>query len=502
MVDDITMPWWVRPNSTWTDLASAAAGGLSPGLLDESLGSTASSSSNLDIWMSATNDRMDCGHFTQVGEKLHFTKDVAATCQLWSEGIVSTGVAAFGLVGNMVSMWVLSAPEMRLNAFNRLLLALACIDCLFICPAILIYTFKAFSWQADWYNRLFPVLLYPCSEVALCSSIYMTVAIAVERYIGLCRPFRRLSSRPCAAKAYLLPVLALALLLNIPKFLETETVVDYDPVANRTSTHVDVTALRIHPAYITYYTMWTRLLATGIVPLAILAILNSKIYLAIRRSKAQLRSLAIRSALPMAILAKDLRIDAAPAATALACNGHHRFSVPAARTASCDTRQQQHHEPLQRSQSAANPPPSSDLNLAPVLFGVVIVFVLCNSLRVLLNIYDFTQVDAIIECDRRGVGRMPPAWILCSISVSHLLLMFNSSVNFLVYCVAGSKFRVVLFQKLLSCWKSHRMGQCCATTRKNSDQRVVVVRDNEAALLPDVAQRCIEEANLEDAKET
>ena len=29
------------------------------------------------------------------------------------------------------------------------------------------------------------------------------------------------------------------------------------------------------------------------------------------------------------------------------------------------------------------------LQLAPILFGVVVVFVVCNSLRVVLNIYDF-----------------------------------------------------------------------------------------------------------------
>ena len=33
--------------------------------------------------------------------------------------------------------------------------------------------------------------------------------------------------------------------------------------------------------------------------------------------------------------------------------------------------------------------PESLLKLAPILFGVVIVFVVCNSLRVALNIYDF-----------------------------------------------------------------------------------------------------------------
>jgi hypothetical protein len=83
---------------------------------------------------------------------------------------------------------------------------------------------------------------------------------------------------------------------------------------------------------------------------------------------------------------------------------------------------------------------NSDLNLAPILFGVVIVFVSCNFLRVVLNIYDFAVVDSIIDCESKGVGRLPPPWIMCSISVSHLFLMVNSSVNFLVYCVAGTRY--------------------------------------------------------------
>ena len=94
------------------------------------------------------------------------------------------------------------------------------------------------------------------------------------------------------------------------------------------------------------------------------------------------------------------------------------------------------------STSSADLPQShlnSDLNLAPILFGVVIVFVCCNFPRVVINIYDFAVVDSIIDCDSRGVGRMPAPWIVCSISISNLCLLINSSVNFLVYCVAGTR---------------------------------------------------------------
>ena len=335
-------------------------------------------------------------------------------------------------------------------------------------------------------------------------------------------------------------------------------------------------------------------MATGVIPLAVQALLNSKIYLSIRQSKQQLRILAIRSALPMAILSKaapsvamsdllgqtnnnnnghtpataettpaaagtspgvggEVIAEAQSPASAAAPNGESgennvvvitKAEVPSpknGRIVNGRIRQMQRSvsafvEPsspsirralrlknspdMFRSNSDAvstevsmannangsvetgtrvnrvtaavasdtncsdptppvpttransstwnnnnnnnninngngNPAPTTgvtpagaDMRLAPILFGVVIVFVLCNSLRVILNIYDFSVVDGIIKCERKGVGRVPPSWILCSISVSHLLLMVNSSVNFLVYCVAGTKFRRVLMTKI------------------------------------------------------
>ena len=115
------------------------------------------------------------------------------------------------------------------------------------------------------------------------------------------------------------------------------------------------------------------------------------------------------------------------------------------------------------------PPPalsnySTNENLAPILFGVVIVFVICNSLRVILNIYDSSVVEDIIECEKKKMGRYPPAWILCTISVSHFLLMVNSSVNFLVYCVAGKRFRSILARKIRNKFRAFRkiILHCCS----------------------------------------
>ena len=113
----------------------------------------------------------------------------------------------------------------------------------------------------------------------------------------------------------------------------------------------------------------------------------------------------------------------------------------------------------------------SNDNLAPILFGVVIVFVICNSLRVILNIYDSAVVEDIIECEKQKMGRFPPAWILCTISVSHLLLMVNSSVNFLVYCVAGKRFRSILAKKIRKKFRAIRKVLHCCSDERRQQQR-------------------------------
>ena len=71
--------------------------------------------------------------------------------------------------------------------------------------------------------------------------------------------------------------LGISVLLNIPKFFEAETSVSYEINAsgeNVTNTRIGISDIRIHPSYITYYTMWTRLLATGIFPLGTIHILR------------------------------------------------------------------------------------------------------------------------------------------------------------------------------------------------------------------------------------
>ena len=83
---------------------------------------------------------------------------------------------------------------------------------------------------------------------------------------------------------YLLPVIVVSILFNIPKFLEAkikmlkEGDVGYN---NVTTAAIDVTDLRIHPTY-AIYTNWSQSLVLGFIPAAFLVYFNTKIYLDVR----------------------------------------------------------------------------------------------------------------------------------------------------------------------------------------------------------------------------
>ncbi len=47
--------------------------------------------------------------------------------------------------------------------------------------------FRAFGYGSRLFVYLFPFLIYPFNNISFCASIFITVALAYERYIAVCR---------------------------------------------------------------------------------------------------------------------------------------------------------------------------------------------------------------------------------------------------------------------------------------------------------------------------
>ena len=220
----------------------------------------------------------------------------------WVEGILQVTVAALGIVGNTIASVIISRKEMR-NSFNLLLVSLACFDSTYLFGSILESFRKTFMMATNLHIALFPNLLYPLNQMAISASIFMTVAIAWERYIAVHYPldYNQAMNDTNAMRKRLLkyvgPVCALAFAFNVVKFFEAnvvyeevwkehnataedDEVVNGDAAASYVMTfeaRLEVAELRTHPTYTAYHN-WSRLLVLGVVPFVLLVFFNTKIY--------------------------------------------------------------------------------------------------------------------------------------------------------------------------------------------------------------------------------
>ena len=99
-----------------------------------------------------------------------------------------------------------------------------------------------------------------------------------------------------------------------------------------------------------------------------------------------------------------------------------------------------------------------DKNMAVVLICIVVMFILCQSLKIIPDIFEAFFCDHsndISTCQS-------PFSLEILISVSHLMLAVNSASNFLIYMLRGDKFRQFFFQIFFRC-------QCTRASRRSKE---------------------------------
>ena len=78
-------------------------------------------------------------------------------------------------------------------------------------------------------------------------------------------------------------------------------------------------------------------------------------------------------------------------------------------------------------QSTQSSSKKNEIALAKVSVAIVIIFVLCHSVRWIPNVYELVRI-------MRGEKEDWPPWIESLTHISHFLTTLNSSVNFYIYC--------------------------------------------------------------------
>ena len=104
-----------------------------------------------------------------------------------------------------------------------------------------------------------------------------------------------------------------------------------------------------------------------------------------------------------------------------------------------------------------------DLHLTKIVFTIVLVFLVLNFPRLVLGVYEISRYlsailknapfvhlhnfryNLIVDCFNSPTGMyFGPEWQHLVDMIARYLAVLNSSINFIIYCVAGKQFRSVL----------------------------------------------------------
>eukprot|EP00095_Tigriopus_kingsejongensis_P000660 maker-scaffold311_size212931-snap-gene-1.16 protein:Tk00660 transcript:maker-scaffold311_size212931-snap-gene-1.16-mRNA-1 annotation:"hypothetical protein ETSY2_36450" len=404
--------------------------------------------------------------------------------KFWLEGVGICVVGICGLCGNFLTIVVLRKSETN-RPFNKLLICLAIADNLLIFVSIgetaIVGTFM--NIHPTWYKLCYPYLLHPLKGMVQTATIFMVVAVSAERYKAVCHP---LSHRHAPFK-FVLMVIFTSIGLELPRFFQFRLV--------NNGTHIDfwTTTLMEDPTYIQFSSYWDEIVITGAVPLAALIYFNLCMILKIRASNkfshrfvgqrdspplettfehtqtmvggnefgegTEMATLkepvavslkrSLRRSMRRSFLKKPINSGEAgkkgPAVTrspsikehhfdAISTDGgttsnhiHHSLSVRKSR------RSNAHHFQKRREKSTM------------ILVLIVLIFMACHCYRLALKVYEFVNphtntAEHFNHCLNQQRYHIPMIFYVLG-HIHHLVLVLNSSINFIIYCCVGKEFR-------------------------------------------------------------
>ena len=82
--------------------------------------------------------------------------------------------------------------------------------------------------------------------------------------------------------------------------------------------------------------------------------------------------------------------------------------------------------------------------MAKIMMTIVAVFILLSIPKVILALFEVSTIPNILDCHQRQCRYYVSSERWVADSIIRYLVMLNSSINFIIYCFLGSKFRQTL----------------------------------------------------------
>ena len=383
--------------------------------------------------------------------------EIENTVNILVNGVCTTIVVIFGVILNCIAINIVWKNYERSNIFYRMLIHLLVVDIFVLITWTNFSLYLAYQIRHPYILHMVPYFSYPLTHITITASTFMTVAIAHERYLAVQHPLKYSEGMKSAKsttnrlRIYLILVILISFGINIPHFMDLEvTYIDsslvdnstkinstisieemkYDddfmvPIGNITdktesvaildksdvnlTARLKYTALGNHPYYLTWYRNFARLFISGILPFSLLIYFNTIIYKAVKKSTNRRRRLSshVNLETQRSIILNQSQVNGPGE-----CENNIIRMKQIGRRKSVFTKR------------------IDEENLSMVFVVIVTAFILCHSLKFSLNFY---------EGYKGKVGRTQETRIAGC--VSNFLVVLNSSINTIIYCIMNTKFR-------------------------------------------------------------
>ena len=356
---------------------------------------------------------------------------------------LSSSFSGLGILGNIISFIVLHKSAN--NVANYLLKSLAIADSLYLIGAFIVPSYGVWLisigenlLSRSRYYRDLLTYCWPLVNMFQMTSVWMTVLIAGNRYIAVCKPLH--ATYLCTTGRVRLEMwlmIFLIMIYNIPVFFEYR----YDDVFNTTknSTKTINVGLISNHLYLLLYWGIANCVFFFFLPLSILIFLNAHLICALKNANQQRQQ--ISNSFPH----ED------------SCTGSSTITfslidqLPRGSTATETTRAQS--QSMIRVNRSATSSDENDITLVMII--VVLVFIVCETPAAVnyafLSYYMFKDIP-LFESDECTLYQR-------FYETAHLLIVFNSSINFIIYCLLRRQFRQRLAE--LCCF-SYRVCTHCS----------------------------------------
>ncbi len=202
-----------------------------------------------------------------------------------------------GFVGNAISIVVLQKDRDKKNTTNWLLQTLAVADTLYLIASLFLPTLKTIQKDTTWWPELrqaFPYLepyIWPFASITQTVTVWLVMLVTIDRHIAVCMPLKTHLRTPQRTKLAVVVVVIGAILYNVPRFLEREIIMKFDPCTNKTIVASQRTPLRNNKVYFLVYKTIMYFIFRTAGPLITLIVLNIRLIKALQEVRRKHRNM-------------------------------------------------------------------------------------------------------------------------------------------------------------------------------------------------------------------